>query len=381
MSSSNSSTALASSCLQVAGVWSRVWEEDPLGDEEHRDVTTLVLWTQTSLSGIYIDLRLPRASPGRGNDEDATNKTNILFDKDPGAIRASGPLLLPRQLLVNEQNKRELLTNLAKIKSFAGVLKFHPGDITSGMALEKDSVLLECCKNDKAPLPLCTCIWERMIDYQPPSGGLDVGVCASYSQQSADGSMKIRETGQDASYAEGWSRLPFTYQGPFFAMELVSEEIRCNNELNTSHRQHRQGFWVRAGSSFAYAIGRPAATDDFVKQHTGKTLVEFVEEEATSEEETLKVLGQYVGLFGEIQNSKWNILHSTNPRLVGCCLVGTEPMMKSSRTEMCCSMLRTCCTDADTAHVGDSVEQVICGDDDVFVRTWKVVELNGCTIP
>jgi hypothetical protein len=337
----------------------------------------MVLWTQTPLSGIYIDIRLPRASPGRGDHKDTNDKSNIVFDKNPVAIRASGPLVLPANML-NLQNKQDLLIKLAKIKSFAGVLKCHTGDVTSGTALEKDTALLDCCNNEEAPLKLCTCLWERKIDYQPPSGGLDVGVCASSSKQSTDGSMNIRETGEDASYAEGWHRLPFTFQGPFLAMELISEEIRSNDE-NASRHQHRQGFWVRAGSSFAYAVGRPAAIDDLVKRHIGKTLMEIMEE-TMSEDEKLNILGQYVGLFGEIQNGKWEILHSTNPSLVGCCLVGTDLMMNTKSEMMCCSTLRK---SGITACVGDCVEQVLCGDgnDNVFIRTWKVMELNGCAIP
>lgn len=384
MSSSISCTTVlsSSSCANVAGVWSRVWEEDPLlsADEECRDTTTKVLWTQSPSSGIYIDLRLPIGSPGRGDDKGDAN--DIVFVKNPAAIRAFGPLALSMQTL-DLQTKREIFTKLTKIKSFAGVLKCHQGDVTSGTALEKDIVLLECCKNNKAPLQLCTCIWERMIDYQPPSGGADVGVCASYSEQQTDGSLYIRETGQDASYAEGWYRLPFTFEGPFFAMELVFEEIRSknknndkDNDENTSHHRHRQGFWVRAGSSFAYAVGRPAA-DDLVKQHTGKNLMELMEERIIDEEEILNALGQYVGLYGEIQSGKWNIFHSTNPSLVGCRLVGTDLMIRTN-TDMCCSTVHK---SADTACVGDFVKQVICGDDNVLIRNWRVVELHGCSIP
>ena len=34
-------------CRIVAGVWKRLWEEDPLGDSAGADRDTLVLWTQT----------------------------------------------------------------------------------------------------------------------------------------------------------------------------------------------------------------------------------------------------------------------------------------------------------------------------------------------
>ena len=70
----------------VAGVWKRLWEEDPLGDSEGADRDTLVLWTQAPKSGIYVDIRLPFGSPGRSlQDARAAG-----YKLNPSALEAKG---------------------------------------------------------------------------------------------------------------------------------------------------------------------------------------------------------------------------------------------------------------------------------------------------
>ncbi len=66
-----------------------------------------------------------------------------------------------------------------------------------------------------------------------------------------DGSVLLRETGDDGSYAEGWLRVPGSETGPFFALTLVSEGGQGRTHSNNA----RTGYWVRAGNRFAYAVG------------------------------------------------------------------------------------------------------------------------------
>ena len=136
--------------------------------------------------------------------------------------------------------------------SFAGQLQYTEGDTTSEEALAKDAPLAQLAQvassknGNNGAIGLCTCFWRRAIDYQSPSGGLDIGVCAP---PNTDGSIDLRETGDDASYAEGWHRLPHSNEGPSFALTPISG----NGE--------RTGFWVRTGNYFAYAIGPPKDSD------------------------------------------------------------------------------------------------------------------------
>jgi len=365
----------------VAGVWSRKFEEDPLGcDEEEIDRTTLVVWTQTPESGIYVDLRLPLTSPGRSD-------THCPRVKDPSALCATSNSLLK---IVHDNDAEDIkaswLDLLTKQKSFAGVLTYYPGDATTthkGQALAKDALLAECSKPGTAALPLCTCFWRRDIDYQPPSGGLDIGVCASYSAMVCDGGVDIRETGDDGSYAEGWRRMGKTHQGPFMALELVEEN---------GHRNTRKGYWVRAGHRFAYAIGRPESVEAAtalncvpesasIQEKVGQTLNEVISaiDDNDKMEQKLAILSSYVAVVGEIfeteeDKSSWRISDSTNPGLVDCHLVGED----MDEDETCCSVTQG---DSKKAKEGDVVEQMVRADGS-FVRKWKVVELSsGCSIP
>ena len=354
------SSPTATTCTSVAGVWSRLFEEDPIGDDATADKTTLVLWTQTPKSGIYVDLRLPRNSPGRSD-------TVCERTPCPSALRAT----------CDDTLSAYDTTVLSKQKSFAGILTFHQGDTSdpSGVALAKDDVLAKIAKDETAALPLCTCFWRRDIDYQPPSGGLDIGVCASYSPQAKDGSVDVRETGDDGSYAEGWRRLPDTFQGPFMALELMSE-----------NGQPRSGYWVRTGNRFAYAVGRPTSTENAqalgcspnsatVKDQVGKTLQQVIQASSDAKDQ-LSLMASYVSAAGEIpseQGEAWQILYSTNPGLVGCLLVGSD----LEKEKNICSVLKA---DKNDVQEGDIVEQVVCGDGS-FVRKWKVVELSGCSLP
>ena len=368
----SSSTTNNQNHLPVAGVWKRLIEEDPLGDMESADRSTLVLWTQSRTSGIYVDIRLPEGSPGRSVE--AAQALGI--EARPGALAAQG---------INSAANKKLLVNhrdiLARQKSFAGLIDYQPHDTTDGKALQEDQVLknlVETLKNGQfheRAIHLCTCLWNRHMDYQPPTGGLDVGVCASKASCYDDGSLLMRETGDDASYAEDWLCQPQTFEGPFAALTLESENgasgARC-------------GYWVRAGNKFAYAIGRPQSQDYAakavntsakVKDCIGKSLLEAAQELEEDVEEQLDLMACYVCATGEISDNgkQWRILQCTNPELVGCMLIG------STGSDNICSQL----SGTNGGKVGSVIEQVIhtAGNNGTVKRVWKVNELSDCSLP
>jgi hypothetical protein len=109
--------------LPVAGVWQREWEEDPLGDSQGADRDTLVLWTQSRDSGIYVDIRLPLGSPGR----------SLEAARGAGIQPRSSALAASSQEQKEQLEAKGLLDIILQQKSFAGVLQYSAGDTTSGM--------------------------------------------------------------------------------------------------------------------------------------------------------------------------------------------------------------------------------------------------------
>lgn len=354
--------------LPVAGVWLRKFEEDPLGDEAGADRSTLVLWTQSASSGIYVDIRLPLGSPGRSTEE--SQKASIV--PRPSAIAANGFSDDAKKILLGQDGAVDIIL---RQKSFAGIIDYKVGDTTSsGDAVKKDEILAKLAaerKEDAKGLPLCTCFWRRDIDYQPPSGGLDIGVCASEVLAEEDGSVLLRETGDDASYAEGWFRLPHTDKGPFMALELLEEDGKTGS---------RVGYWVRAGNRFAYAIGRPKDSEaesafkirkgsHIISTCVGKVLSEAISAISKEATQMLDLAGSYLCACGEINSEEaWIIKHSTNPELVGCSIVGNL-----EKEKLCCSQI------THTSDGGNVIEQILVGGS--MKRRWKVVELDGCTLP
>jgi hypothetical protein len=342
-------SAFTMSAEPVKGVWRRLWEEDPLGDTENADRDTLVLWTQAPKSGIYVDIRLPLGSPGREGG----------YSLNPSALQARG---MDASKLTPEQ-----ISIVLNQKSFAGVLEYSLGDTTSGDALAKDQPLADLAANtqDNGALSLCTCFWKRVIDYQPPSGGLDIGVCVS-APPNADGSIDLRETGDDASYAEGWHRLPGTNVVPFLACKLISED-----------GIERSGYWVRTGNRFAYSVGRPkdaetakklgcAEPSSKLKECVGKSLGESVQSLGGDVAAQFLLVGSYMSVFGEIiESGNWNILHSTDYGLVGCQLAGDGPTS-------CSTLSRE--DGAGEIQLGDCFSQLIVGGS---VRKWEVMEIDS----
>lgn len=346
-------------CRIVAGVWIRLWEEDPLGDSAGADRDTLVLWTQTPC-GLYVDLRLPKESPGQSFSAAA----RAGYVPNPQSISADG---LDACTYASQGD----FDIFMKQKSFAGRhLQVSSGDTTSsGEALTNDTVLADLASDCDAAIPLCTCFWKRDIDYQPPSGGLDIGVCASASPLESDGKVDLRETGDDASYAEGWRRLAGTNDGPFVALELIEENGKS-----------RKGFWAVTGNRFAYAVGRPekvtsvigsASKSPGIEDCVGMTLPIALEYILGSDETNTKKLAlawSYCGVAGTISESdQWTIEQSINPNLVGCDLIQSK-----SSTKKACSYL-TQATACD-----DIIDQVLIDDNssNKTVRRWKIVEIS-----
>ena len=345
------------STASVAGLWTRLTEEDPIGDTANADSSTTVLWTQSQTSGIYVDLRLPKDSPGL-SWEAAQN-----IAKRPAALAGT---LNPASV----SSLEPYLDVLTRQKSFAGVLDVQAGDTTTDRAaLKQDPTLAKLVQDPKAILPLCTCFWRRDIDYQPPTGDLDIGVCASAATV-VDGILWLRETGADASYAEDWSRAESTAAGPFMALQLVNE----NDNGGQDQAPNRMGFWVRAADRFAYAVGRSndpkAGASAQVHKCVGKSLADAVQELAPTDAKRLEILASYIGVAGRINEAgEWIIRHSLNPELVGCKLVG--------RSGLTCSQL-----EADISSSEHVVQSIRLPADKVLRRRWKVMELSeGCTLP
>ena len=233
------------------------------------------------------------------------------------------------------------------------------------LVTKKDTILANlaeaAAKNPASgALSLCTCFWKREIDYQPPSGGLDIGVCASETPDK-DGSVLLRETGDDANYSEGWFRHGDTVHGPFMALELISKE--------------RKGYWVRAGKNFAYAVGRPVETvagchekSNQIASQVGKKLPEAVKELVGEKKEAmLDLAASYLCVAGEVIGDSWKILHSTNPELVQCNLLGGDQ-------KLCCSHLKS--------EPGGIVTQILATEVGMTPakREWKIVEMDESSL-
>ena len=87
-----------------------------IGDSEGADRDTLVLWTQTPTSGLYVDLRLPKGSPGRSLSLARVGG----FVPTPSALEARGfSVADPSKLLSSEQ-----IDDLLLHKSFVGNILF-----------------------------------------------------------------------------------------------------------------------------------------------------------------------------------------------------------------------------------------------------------------
>jgi hypothetical protein len=377
--------------MPIAGLWTRLWEETPLGDVEHVDRTTFVWWLQSRTSGLYVDVRLPLDSPGRS----PTAAAACGFHPRPFALAARGwsdeaahailSHLHATSTSIQDGTTTTAATDnpvwqaLVQQKSFAGMVQYEAGDTTpTQQAMQMDSILARLAQSaltptvsSSSPLTVCTCTWHRTIDYQPPTGGLDWVVCAVEAlPDDHNGSVRMRETGHTASYAEGWYRLPHTHASPCMAAELVTED-----------GQPRPGVWVRVGAYFAYAIGRPTTLAvaqalhcpcncDQMAQCVGQLLHHAIDSWSKgNNRHGLDLMATYVAVAGQVEdNGVWNILHSTQPELVGCRLIGNK-----GEDSLVCSTLQL--------RDDDTMEQAIHGPQgEVVTRVWKIREMTDCDV-
>ena len=213
----------------------------------------------------------------------------------------------------------------------------------------------------------------------------------------------MRETGNDASYSEGWKRLEGTGDGPFFALELMED-----------NGVPRKGFWVRAGDRFTSAVGRPLNEEAVsileevvsilncepgshtIAEKVGKSLAE-----ATDDQEPASALRQawsYVAAMGKIRDDgAWDIESSTRPDLVGCTLVDTsDSALVLSRWGRCCSILlnhgpmehepssRIIDNDGACQYAIQYIMDRKENETTITTkskRLWRVVEVRGCELP
>jgi hypothetical protein len=389
---------------RLAGVWTRLWEEDPLGSGV-LDRDTFVQWTQ-SPSGIYVDLRLPNNAPGLSL-ESATaagytpNPAGLSTSAAAAAAAIAFILQDDQESTTKGQQQQQQRHVLLSQKSFAGRLTMAWGATTirshnnnsnddddddnnnvSHKTLEMLQTidphlgLLWSQSQDAAAIPLCTCYWKRQIDYRPPSGGLDVGICISTTNKMEDdGSVEIRETGEDGSYAEGWYRLPGTASGPFMALELCTDQGVSRN-----------GYWVRAGNRFAYAIGRPNTEEScrtlncepgssLLSSQIGRSLDDVISDNHDNNVDPIRQVLSYVAVVGTIQedDGSWLIESSSRPDLVGCTLIDKNP------GPFTCSILthkETVGNDMYVTQVSKNTET-----NSTWHRVWKVCEIQGFELP
>lgn len=119
MSSSTPSSSGNSNTPALAGVWQRVFEENPLDDTAGANRDTLVLWTQAPESGIYVDLRLPKNSPGRAI-------VGACCPPCPSAVAATGMTeAAKKQILLNRDTR--YYDALLQQKIFCGRARFAIG--------------------------------------------------------------------------------------------------------------------------------------------------------------------------------------------------------------------------------------------------------------
>lgn len=161
-----------------------VWQRRSLESAAGIDTSTRVYWLQTPL--LHADIRVPAERPdfsGKHGLQDLT------FDE---------------------------LRQLAHQQGFAGVTRVE-GD---------------------------TCEWYRHIDYQPPTGGRDIGRMAF----DAD---RIVEDGLESSYREIWQRLPDNTDASI-ALRFLEQPAPGGLAVP------RKGYLVTSGDYFIFARDRAA---------------------------------------------------------------------------------------------------------------------------
>lgn len=413
----------------LAGVWHRLFEQSPPldgGGGGAQDRTTTVLWTQ-SPCGLYVDLRLPAGHPGR--PDTATTRRRVA--PRPGALAAAGYSARAKEILLSREDAddddhRLLYEAVLRQQSFAGRLIVTRGDATTtshrGVAVAADPVLRQLSaaasqqqeqpqegEEGEPPFlpPLFTCHWQRSVDCQPPATRLDVGVCAPQRPLVAtDGSVLLmRETGDDAGYAEDWLLLPSSSTSD-------DDDFRMAATLVTEDGIPRRGFWIRTASRrFAMAIGYPVVTADDGGDDVPARAAAQVSQQAATEGQTLEtllpelmrreqspedgddddenssrreagrildVLGSYVAVAGTVVDRggkggrgdvrDWKIQYSTHAELVGCSL-----LIEGEDEDEDDDVNSTVCSRIEHRDATDTlIQRVPLEDGTVLERVWKV---------
>lgn len=208
-----------------------VWQRKLLTTTTGRhDSSTAVYWLQTDR--LHADLRIPQPMPDMGADLEACNDAQRLA--------------------------------LAEQAGFAG-LTVVEGD---------------------------TCQWHRLIDYQPVTGGQDIG------RMHFESPDRVIEDALDASYQEIWERLP------------ESLEVNWGLWLQAAQDASRQACLLIAGDFFLFAAERPTPL-----RHGGHLREQVAA--ASPAERTVQLAFELS--FGRRQQgaSPWLISHSTLPGRAG----------------------------------------------------------------
>ncbi|MEO6696680.1 MAG: hypothetical protein ABIN45_01615 [Gammaproteobacteria bacterium] len=212
------------------GVWQRLSLESAAGV----DTATRVYWLQTLV--LHADIRVPADRP------DFREKHGL------------------QDLTIDE------LRLLARQQGFAGVTLVE-GD---------------------------TCLWRRHIDYQPPTGGRDIGRMAFDND-------RIVEDGLESSYREVWQRLPDS-TGETIALRFLEEHSSGGLAVP------RKGYLVASGDYFIFARDRAAALPRM------PSLAALLEEPNLARDQIIDMLDFEIS-FGRRQcgRAPWEIQLSTLP--------------------------------------------------------------------
>ena len=400
----------------LAGVWHRLLEETPpLARGGKQDRSTVVLWTQ-SKSGYYVDLRLPLLHPGRSDNvfvpvskaartsqQGKRITDSSLITPRPSALAANGYSPQAKQILLSKTDSMDVVDVLLATQSFAGMLTVEPGDTTPQKLAQLHDPILEqlstqstrsCTHQSSLPPPLFTCHWQRHVDYQPPAKRQDIGVCSPQLPPAADGSFLLRETGDDASYAEDWLRLASASASS--KPTMMAAVLQSENGLEEGARQ---GYWIWTDNRFAYAIGYPksaqharqvgipVAACEVSKAEPGTMLKDLLPQlvnealtDCESKQNALDILGSYVCVAGKVipENDKsarqWIIDYSTHAELLGCTFLNEGDCCD---TKDCCSYIKGWQTDERNLLI----QYVAIDNGAPLHRVWKIVEGENLPSP
>jgi hypothetical protein len=219
----------------MINLWKRIQLESPKG--KIVDTTTRVFNLQTD--SFYADIRIPMAR-----------------DKYPLLHKAS----------IKDYTDEELLV-LAQQKTFAGFTQVDSKNIS---------------------------LWNREIDYQPPTPNKDIGTIDFTSRPG----FLIEEGIGDDDYREIWQ--PMAKDSRLMSLTLINET--SNGKLNVLTK----GIFVLNGQSFIQSINRRA----FVLPEAD-SLVELFEKQKLTRPQREDILSKFVSCYGNL--GTWTVELSTFP--------------------------------------------------------------------